>query len=59
MLRCKMEKSGKIHNILFSSGERHDGELSQFTLCKSLLFEYFITRTACIIQRKEKTSNNF
>ena len=50
----KKKQGGKIQNILFSSKERHDGEPSYFTLCKPLLFEYFMTCTACIIQRKDK-----
>lgn len=31
----------------------NDGELPYFTLCLSLLFEYFMIYTACIIQKRK------
>lgn len=55
LLTCKTnrKRNGRIHTILFTSGERHDGELSYFTLSMSLLFEYLMIFTACMIQKRK------
>lgn len=47
------------HSILFPSRKRKEGELPYFTSYLSLLYEYFMNYTACIIQSQAMIFLNF